>query len=70
LRQERVARVPIFRPVSGACLKVGRDRGVRVESGCYEEICCFISEAPGGSVGAVSVAGLGQGVGGVGAVAC
>src|SRR5438876_2300602 len=53
-----------------ACLKVGRDRGVRVESGCYEEICCFISEAPGGSVGAVSVAGLGQGVGGVGAVAC
>src|SRR5438132_1708414 len=23
--------------VSGACLKVGRDRGVRVESGCYEE---------------------------------
>ena len=56
--------------MSGACLKVGRDRGVRVESGCYEEICCFISEAPGGSVGAVSVAGLGQGVGGVGAVAC
>jgi hypothetical protein len=53
---------------TGADLKIGRDRGFVVELGVYD---CFLwfSSASGGSVEAVSVAGVGCDVGAVGAVA-
>jgi transposase len=56
--------------VSGTDLKVSRDRGFIVEPALYDYLTCFSSASSGGSVEAVSVAGLGSTLGAAGAAAC